>query len=257
MKTVLTVAGSDSGGGAGIQADLRTFAAHGVHGLSAVTAVTAQNTTGVTLVHPVPPEVVVAQIEAVAADIRIDAVKTGMLSSAEVVEAVATSLARLRVAFLVVDPVLRASTGRALLADDALEALRRRLLPLAYCVTPNLEEAARLSGVPIRSDPDAREAARRIADLGPRTVVVTGGHRPTEEIVDLVLDGGTFVELRHPRVRASTTHGTGCTYSAALAAGLAQTRTLEDAARDAADFVAASIRRGVPLGAGPGPVRQV
>ena len=250
----LTIAGSDSGGGAGIQADLKTFAAFGVYGTSAITALTAQNTLGVTGIHLVPSEFVTLQIEAVAADIGCDAVKTGMLATAAIVEAVAAAVEALDLPNLVVDPVMVAKGGDRLLDDDAAHALRRSLLPLARVVTPNVPEAEALAGMAIRSRDDMREAARRIARLKPRAVVIKGGHLPGPEVVDLLLEDGAFVELAGPRVEGPNTHGTGCTFAAAIAARLAGGAALGDAVRDAKAYVSAAMRAGVAVGAGHRPL---
>jgi hydroxymethylpyrimidine/phosphomethylpyrimidine kinase len=256
MRTVLTIAGSDSSGGAGIQADLKTFAALGVYGTSAVTAITAQNTTGVVAAEAVAADLVTAQIEAVAADGGIDAVKTGMLANAAVVEAVAATIEELELPNLVVDPVMVSTSGTRLLDLDGVQVLMSELLPRARVVTPNVPEAEALSGVRIGSLDDARRAARQIRALGPTAVVVTGGHASWtashghDEVVDLVFDGRSFHELRAPRIRVSGTHGSGCTYAAALAAYLAAGRALPDAARRAQRFVAGAIRRRVTVGRG-------
>ena len=258
MKRALTIAGSDSGGGAGIQADLKVFAALGVYGTSAITAVTAQNTLAVTRIQEIDPDVVTAQIEAVLTDIGADATKTGMLASAPIVEAVATTLARLPVPHLVVDPVMIAKSGAALLRDDAVATLAARLLPLAEVVTPNLPEAARLTGGDGSGQaPDDRaleEQARRIAALGPRIVVIKGGHATGPESVDLFFDGARFERLRGPRIATRATHGTGCTFSAALAAGLALGRTPFDAAVAARRYLEAALRSAPGLGSGAGPL---
>ena len=257
MKRALTIAGSDSGGGAGIQADLKVFGALGLYGASAITAVTAQNTLAVTRIQEIDPDVVAAQIEAVLTDIGADAAKTGMLASARIVEAVAATLARLPVPHLVVDPVMIAKSGAALLRDDAVAALAALLLPLADVVTPNLPEAARLIG----ADPDRalddralEDRARRIAALGPRAVVIKGGHAAGPECVDLFFDGARFERLRGPRIATRATHGTGCTFSAALAAGLALGRTPFDAAVAARRYLEAALRSAPRLGSGAGPL---
>ena len=257
MRTVLTIAGSDSGGGAGIQADLKTFAAHAVHGACAVTAVTAQNTIGVARIHAIPADVVVEQIETVVADIDVAASKTGMLVNREVVEAVASCLRRVRMPLLVIDPVLRSTGGSQLLEQDALQAFKSQLLPQAYCITPNRAEAEILAGRSIESVEDARDAACRIFDLGPRSVVVTGGHLPTDNVIDVLFDGDHHLELAGPRLKGRSTHGTGCTFSAALTAELALGHSLADAVRAAKTYVADAIKRGVPIGAGNGPLRHV
>ena len=253
MHAALTIAGSDSGGGAGIQADLRTFAAYGVHGLSAVTAVTAQNTREICRTHPLPPGVVAIQITTVAADFSIAAAKTGMLANGAIVEVVCERLQALAIR-PVVDPVLVSTSGSLLLDESGFRLLKARLLPLAAVVTPNRMEAERLSGAKVTSLAAAREAARRIRDLGAAAVIVTGGHLGgTDTVVDVLDDGTGAVEIATVRVggaAGSGTHGTGCTFSAALTAGLATGRALPAAAEDAQRYVAAAIRRAHRLGRG-------
>src|SRR5512146_1874243 len=195
MRTALTIAGSDSGGGAGIQADLKTFAAHGVYGTSAITAVTAQNTLGVTGFVALPSDIIVAQMEAVASDIGVDATKTGMLANAAIVEAVAAAIDDLELPRVVVDPVMIAKSGDRLLEEEAVSAIRAELLRRAYVVTPNAPEASELAGMEVRSIADAREAARRIHKLGPMAVIVKGGHLEGHEVVDVLYDGRAFMEL--------------------------------------------------------------
>jgi hydroxymethylpyrimidine/phosphomethylpyrimidine kinase len=244
----LTIAGSDSGGGAGIQADLKAFAAAGCHGMSVVVALTAQNTVGVTAVHEAPVEFVHAQLEAVFSDIGVDAAKTGMLFSAPIVEAVADSLVAHPVP-LVVDPVMVASSGARLLREDAVETLVTRLFPLARVITPNLPEAEALAGGPAPRD----ELARRLHALGPTAVIVTGGHG--DEAVDTLYDGERIVHIPVPRHATGATHGAGCTHSATLAALLARGFELERAAEAAAQVAAEAVRHGrTDLGAGDGPV---
>jgi hydroxymethylpyrimidine/phosphomethylpyrimidine kinase len=250
----MTIAGSDSGGGAGIQADLKTFQALGVYGCSTLTAITAQNTLWVTAVHEVPTDVVAAQIDAVVEDIGVDAAKTGMLSSAEIIATVAERIRHWRLERLVVDPVMVATSGDRLLRPDAVEALVHDLLPLAMVLTPNLPEAEVLVGHALQTDQEIREAARRILDLGPRSVVMKGGHGQGREAVDVLFDGEEFVELRSERFETRNTHGTGCTLSAAIAAGLAQGLSVTEAVADAKRYVSEAIRRSQPLGAGHGPV---
>jgi hydroxymethylpyrimidine/phosphomethylpyrimidine kinase len=246
VPRVLTIAGSDSGGGAGIQADLKAFAAAGAHGMSAIVALTAQNTTGVTAVHEVPPAFVVAQLEAVFDDIGVDAAKTGMLSSSRVIEAVAGVLATRRVP-LVVDPVMVASSGAKLLQDDAVEALVRLLFPLATVVTPNLIEARALAG-----EGDRHELAEQLVALGAAAAIVTGGHG---DPVDHLFDGREHLEIPVERHDVAATHGAGCTHSATLAALLATGLPLADAARRAARAAGEAVRNGLAeLGAGDGPV---
>jgi hydroxymethylpyrimidine/phosphomethylpyrimidine kinase len=254
MRTALTIAGSDPTGGAGVQADLKTFAAFAVYGLSTVTALTAQSTTAVDSVHALPADFVAAQLEVLAGDIRIDAVKTGMLSDAAIVEAVAATIEELALPNLVVDPVIGSSSGTRLLDDDGVQAMIALLLPRARVVTPNLPEAEALSGVVIRSPHDLREAARRIHDCGPAAVIITGGHAITsggdDEVVDLLYDGREFISVRAARVAVSDVHGTGCAYAAAMAAGLAQEASLYDAAVRAQAYVRRAMERPLRIGRG-------
>lgn len=253
---MLTIAGSDSGGGAGIEADLKTFTALGVFGMAALTSVTAQNTLGVTGVHDLPPDFVAEQIDVVARDIGVDAAKTGMLSNAGIVEAVADSVRRNGIECLVVDPVMVAKSGDPLLQAAARDALRDRLLPLAFMVTPNVPEAEVLSGMSVTTFDDAREAARRIYDQGPRHVLMKGGHLNTEDAVDLLFDGQGFEEFSAPRIATRNTHGTGCTYSSAIAAHLARGFPTREAVRLAKDYLTEAICRGFALGAGHGPLNH-
>ena len=243
----LTIAGSDSGGGAGIQADLKAFAAAGCHGMSAIVALTAQNTTGVTAVHELPPNFVRAELEAVFDDIGVDAAKTGMLFSAELIAAAADFLAEHPVP-LVVDPVMVASSGARLLREDAVQTLVERLFPLATVITPNLMEAQALA-----TGASRRELAERLHELGAAAVIVTGGHG--DEAVDHLFDGERHVEIPVERHEAGATHGAGCTHSATLAALLARGQSLEDAARGAAAAASRAVAHGLAeLGAGDGPV---
>jgi hydroxymethylpyrimidine/phosphomethylpyrimidine kinase len=253
----LTIAGSDSGGGAGIQADLKTFAAFGVYGASAITAITAQNTIGVRAIHDVPAAVVAAQIDAVLDDIGADAAKTGMLSSPEIIETVADRLRAHAVVALVVDPVMVAKSGDRLLREDAVQALRELLLPLAAVVTPNAPEATVLSGVDVVDTASAREAARLIHDMGPALVVVKGGHLEGDTSDDVVFDGHTFEILSGRRVATSHTHGTGCTFSAAIAACLARGLSPFEAVREARAYLQGAIEHAEPLGRGHGPVNHL
>jgi hydroxymethylpyrimidine/phosphomethylpyrimidine kinase len=253
----LTIAGSDSGGGAGVQADLRTFAAHGVWGLSAITAVTAQNTLGVQAVEMLPAHIVRAQIDAVATDIGAGAVKTGMLGRADVVRAVAEALLAHRLRPLVVDPVVRSSHGSALLDSAGLDALRSDLLPLAALVTPNLSEASALAGLPAPAGDRAgmEEAAAAVLALGPRAVLLTGGHLPGAGSPDLLLTrDGEAVWLEGERLRGRHTHGTGCVLSAAVTARMARGEGLREAVEGAKAFVTRAIAGGLDLGGGVGPV---
>jgi hydroxymethylpyrimidine/phosphomethylpyrimidine kinase len=256
MKTAMTIAGSDSGGGAGIQADLKTFAALGVYGTSVLTAITAQNTLGVTAVHEIPPEVIAAQIDAVVSDIGADAVKTGMLSSAPIIEVVAAKLRQYQPPNLVVDPVMAAKSGDRLLRQDAVTVLRDLLLPLATVVTPNLPEAEILVGHSLPDGEAMRDAAREIVALGPRAVVMKGGHAVGEVVVDILFDGVSFHEYAAPRVDTRSTHGTGCTFASAIAAGLAQGLDMEEAVAQAKEYVTAALRSAKPIGGGHGPVHH-
>ncbi len=250
---VLTIAGSDSGGGAGIQADLKTFAAHGVYGMSAVTAVTAQNTRGVSGVAELPPELVAAQIDAVFDDIGVDAVKIGMLANRAIVATVANRLLRWTGPPVVLDPVMVAKSGDPLLADDAVAALRDRLLPLATLVTPNHPEAERLTGLAAGSEAGRRQLAAALASRGP-AVLLKGGHLPGERIVDLLLADGDEHRFEHRRVATTSTHGTGCTLSASIAALLALGRPLPEAVGAAIDYLQGALEAAYPLGGGCGPV---
>lgn len=250
----LTVAGSDSGGGAGIQADLKTFEALGCFGMSAVTALTAQNTRGVFGVHAAPAPFVAAQIDRVLEDIGADAVKTGMLFSAEIIGAVAEALRRHGVARLVVDPVMVATSGDRLLREDARAALVARLLPLALVATPNVPEAEALSGVRIGDEADLRAAGERIHAMGARHVVLKGGHLPGPEAVDHLFDGRAWHRFAAPRIDTRNTHGTGCTFAAAIAAGLARGLGVPEAVGEAKAYLSGAIAHAAPLGGGHGPV---
>jgi hydroxymethylpyrimidine/phosphomethylpyrimidine kinase len=252
----LTIAGSDSGGGAGIQADLKTFAAFGVYGASAITAVTVQNTKGVTRVSAVPADVVTAQIEAVASDIAVHATKTGMLLTAAIVEAVAAAIQELQLPAVVVDPVMVAKGGRRLLDVDGVRMLSTELLPRAMVVTPNWPEAAVLAGHPVESLEDVRRAAQTIRQMGVSAVVVTGGHGSGEDIVDVVYDGSDFTLFKTPRVHSRSTHGTGCTFASAIAACLAVGQTLHEAVPRAQAYLEGAIRHAPAVGQGHGPVEH-
>ncbi len=252
----LTIAGSDSGGGAGIQADLKTFAALGVYGTSAITAITAQNTLGVTAVETLSPTIVRAQIDAIVDDMGAAAVKTGMLSTRVIVETVAAALGDHRLAPVVVDPVMVSKSGHRLLDDGAVEAMVLTLLPLALVVTPNAHEAEAITGLPVRTEADAHEAAARMLALGPPYVVLKGGHLETADVVDLLVSREGTVELRGPRHPGHHTHGTGCTFAAAIAAGLALGRSVEDAVREARAYVDGAIRRAPGIGRGEGPLHH-
>jgi len=253
FPTALTIAGSDSGGGAGIQADLKTFAAHGVYGLSAITAITAQNTQGVAASLAIAAEMVVAQIDAVVDDIGADAVKIGMLATGANVTAVAEAIDRLSLRLVVLDPVIASTSGAPLLDDDGVDRLRAQLLRRASVVTPNLAEASRLAGREVRTLADAREAARRLADLGAPAVIIKGGHLDGPPI-DLLYAEGTFSELPGERRLTTASHGTGCTFSAALAARLALGDDLVHATQQAKAYVARALERAPGLGHGRGPL---
>ena len=250
----LTVAGSDSGGGAGIQADLKTFAVLGVWGMSAVTSVTVQNSRGVTTVADVPAEVVAAQIRAVATDIGVDATKTGMLSSADIIEAVAEAVEETGIRNLVVDPVFVSKHGDSLLREDAVESLKKWIVPLATLVTPNLHEASGLVGFDVASRGDMEEAARAILGLGARAVLVKGGHLRDGSADDLFADGDRVEWIHRERIDTPHTHGTGCVLSAAIAAHLARGDRLDAAVRKGKEFVTEAIRHGLAIGRGIGPV---
>jgi hydroxymethylpyrimidine/phosphomethylpyrimidine kinase len=259
IPTAMTIAGSDSGGGAGIQADLKTFAALGVYGTSALTAVTAQNTLAVTAVHEIPTDAIAAQIDAVVTDIGVDAVKTGMLSSSAVIECVAASLAKYSglpgVHRLVVDPVMVSKSGDSLMQREAISTLRSRLLPLAAMVTPNIPEAEALTGLTIVNDQDVRDAAKAIINMGAKAVVVKGGHREGPA-TDLFYDGSDFREFTAPRIDTSNTHGTGCTFASAVAAGLAKGLEPVEAVGQAKDYVTEAIRNSFSVGGGHGPLNH-
>ncbi len=252
----MTIAGSDSGGGAGVQADLKTFAALGVYGASTLTAITAQNTVGVTAVHEIPTDVIRAQIDAVLTDIGADAVKTGMLSSSAIIECVADALEHWGVPALVIDPVMVAKSGDSLLQDEAVGALRSRLLPLATIVTPNIPEAEVLTGMNIRTDADVRKAAQAIVAMGAGAVVVKGGHREGPA-TDIFFDGSQFHEFTADRIDTQNTHGTGCTFASAIAAGLAKGLPVVDAVGAAKDYVTEAIRHSFPIGQGHGPLSHL
>ena len=255
VAKALTIAGSDSGGGAGIQADLKTFSAFRVFGTSVLTAITAQNSVGVHGVHELPPAFVRAQLDAVLSDFGADAVKVGMLASASIVGAVADGLRAHPHGPVVVDPVMIAKSGDPLLRADAREALVARMLPLATVVTPNLHEASALADMPVTGESEMEEAARRIHAFGPRAVLVKGGHLK-DSATDILWDGARFTRFAGERVDSTNTHGTGCTLSSAIAAGLALGRGLEEAIREAKAYVTAAIRAGFQAGRGVGVLRH-
>jgi len=252
----LTIAGSDSGGGAGIQADLKTFAALGVYGMSAITAITAQNTVEVTMIHDVPVEMVREQIRVVLQDIGVDAVKTGMLHTSEIIEAVASELKEVQ-APIVVDPVMVAKSGARLLREEAIRTFIDHLLPLAHVLTPNAREAEVLSGIKVRDLDSQKKAARLIADLGARGVVVKGGHLPGEKVIDVLYYDGEFKLYESKRIESKNTHGTGCSFASAIAAELAKGRSLFEAVGIAKRFIFNAIKNGLPIGRGHGPVNPL
>ncbi len=255
IPRALTIAGSDSGGGAGIQADLKTFAALGVYGMSAIAALTSQNTTGVAGIVEIDPDFISSQIRTVVNDIGVDAVKTGMLSSAAIISRVAADVRELKLERLVVDPVMVAKSGARLLRTEAVEAMMGELMPLALVITPNLDEAEVLTGLHIETGEQMREAARKLKELGPKYIVVKGGHLPGNPM-DLLYDGKDFREFVNERFETPHTHGTGCTFASAIAAGIARGFSVEEAVGRAKTFITGAIRSGLPLGRGHGPVHH-
>jgi hydroxymethylpyrimidine/phosphomethylpyrimidine kinase len=253
VKTALTIAGSDPSGGAGIQADLKTFSRLRVYGMAVITALTAQNTAGVTGTLEVPPEFVAQQLGAVLGDIHVDAAKTGMLLTAGVVEVVACKVREHEIRNLVIDPVMTSTSGAPLLNRDALGIFCRKLLPLALVVTPNIGEAEMFTGRSISSIEDMEEAALQVHSMGARSVLIKGGHLNGDDATDILFDGTEFSHFPSPRIRSRDTHGTGCVLSAAITAHLAAGKSLEEAVQAGKDFVSAAIRNGLRLGKGPGP----
>lgn len=253
----LTIAGSDSGGGAGIQADLKTFQELKVFGMSALTAVTAQNTLGVQGVYPMSPSAVAEQIESVASDIGVDAVKTGMLFDSSIIHTVAEKIRKFGWEQVVVDPVMIAKGGAPLLQQEAMKALKEELLPLAKVVTPNIPEAEAITGIAITTMEERQLAARKLSELGVKYVVIKGGHDDTEdEAIDLLFDGTSFTYFTSKKIETKHTHGTGCTFAAAVAASLAQGQTVEEAVQVAKDFIQAAIEKNLGLGHGHGPTNH-
>jgi hydroxymethylpyrimidine/phosphomethylpyrimidine kinase len=255
IRKALTIAGSDSGGGAGIQADLKTFAALGVYGTSAITAITAQNTVGVTQVLALSPKLVAAQIDAVIGDIGAHALKTGMLANRPIIEAVAAKLQEHDLRNFILDPVMVATSGDLLIEKKAVASIRSRLIPLALVVTPNIPEAEQLVGIKLRTPKEIEEAARRIINMGAKNVVIKGGHRQGPAI-DIFYDGKGFHALSAARIRTRNTHGTGCTFSAAITAYIARGETAAAAVVLAKKYVHAAIRAGFMIGAGHSPVHH-
>ncbi len=255
VKTAMSIAGSDSGAGAGIQADLKTFAAFGVYGTSALTAITAQNTTGVTAVFDLPLDIISAQIDAIISDIGTDSVKTGMLSNTAIIELVGSKIREHAVNNLVVDPVMVAKGGDRLLAEDAIYALRGVLIPLASVVTPNLPEASALVNRTVETVEEARKAAVDIVNMGAKSVVVKGGHL-VGDAIDIFYDGKEFTEFVEKRIETSSTHGTGCTFASSIAAGLALGNSLELSVSNAKIYVTQAIRSAIGIGNGHGPLNH-
>jgi hydroxymethylpyrimidine/phosphomethylpyrimidine kinase len=252
MKRILTIAGSDSGGGAGIQTDLKTITVLGGYGMSVITALTAQNTVGVQAVFELPLEFIERQIDSVIEDIGVDAVKTGMLSNSAIVSLVASKIKQYRLKRVIVDPVMVAKSGDPLLKEEAQKALREDLIPLAFVVTPNLPEASVLAGFKVKNLDTMKEAARKIYDLGAKNVLIKGGHLEGD-ILDLLFDGKTFYEYPAPRIPTKNTHGTGCTFASAIATELAKGVTVQTAVKRAKAFMTTAIRFSLPLGKGHGP----
>lgn len=256
MRVALSIAGSDSGGGAGIQADLKTFHQFGVFGTSAIVAITAQNTQGVWAIHPVPVDVVDAQLAALAEDLPPDAVKSGMLATTDLVSAVADGITRHRFPNYVLDPVMVATSGDRLLDRDAERMVTEQLVPLATVVTPNLDEAQILVGQEIRSIDAMERAGRALVRMGAQAALIKGGHLHGDDVVDVLVLADTAQRMRHPRIATTSTHGTGCTLSSAIAAGLALGRDLATAVEDALDFVHEAIVTAPGLGGGHGPLNH-
>jgi hydroxymethylpyrimidine/phosphomethylpyrimidine kinase len=257
VNKALTIAGSDSGGGAGIQADLKTFQELGVFGMSAITAVTAQNTLGVQGVHPIPQELIAQQIDAVATDIGVDALKTGMLFSTNIIEVVSEKINQYGWEKVIVDPVMIAKGGASLLQKEAVTALKKYLLPLTFIVTPNIPEAEELTGMEIRTEKDKLEAAKALIDLGVKNVIIKGGHDiQLEESMDLLFDGVNTFTFTQKRFQTKNTHGTGCTFSAAITAGIAKGMSVNDAVTVAKRLISAAIKEDLHLGNGNGPTNH-
>ena len=256
LKQVLTIAGSDSGGGAGVQADLKAMSANGAYAMSVITSITAQNTTGVTAIHDLPESIVEAQIDAIFADFDVAAVKTGMLSSASLASLVGRKLQQYHVPWIVVDPVMVSKSGHDLLQGDAVDAVKQVLIPLASVVTPNIHEAERLTGLTIRSLADARQAAKALHQLGCQHVLIKGGHSPELPATDLLYDGRFFRMYKGEWIDTPHTHGTGCTFASALTAHLAIGKPLPDAVEAAKQYVTEAIRHGLAIGQGRGPTNH-
>ena len=256
LKQVLTIAGSDSGGGAGIQADLKAMSANGTYAMSVITSITAQNTTGVTAIHDLPESIVEAQIDAIFADFDVAAVKTGMLSSAALASLVSRKLQQYHVPWIVVDPVMVSKSGQDLLQADAIDAVKQALIPLASVITPNIHEAERLTGLTIRTLAEARQAAKALHQLGCQHVLIKGGHLLEHPATDLLYDGRFFRMYKGEWIDTPHTHGTGCTFASALSAHLALGKLLPDAVESAKQYVTEAIRHSLAIGQGRGPTNH-
>ncbi|MED4074343.1 bifunctional hydroxymethylpyrimidine kinase/phosphomethylpyrimidine kinase [Priestia endophytica] len=255
MKTSLTIAGSDSSGGAGIQADLKTFSALGTYGMSVITAVTAQNTRGVLSVQDISPNIIEDQLDAIFTDIKVDSVKIGMLSTVETIKVVAKKLKEYNASHVVLDPVMISKSGYDLLHPEAVEALKEELLPLASVVTPNVPEACKLTGAEIKTIEEMEDAARLLIKEGPSAILMKGGHLE-EEPTDILFDGEAFTHFYGKRIQTKNTHGTGCTLSAAISAGLARGLVLEDAVKQAKEYITGAIKNSLNIGSGHGPTHH-
>ncbi|GAA0459687.1 bifunctional hydroxymethylpyrimidine kinase/phosphomethylpyrimidine kinase [Alkalibacillus silvisoli] len=256
VAKVLTIAGSDSGGGAGIQADLKTFQELKAYGMSVLTAVTAQNTLDVHGVYPLTVSQVEEQLDAIGADLKPDALKTGMLFSAEIIEAVASKVKQYEINNVVIDPVMIAKGGAKLLQDEAIEAVKEHLIPLATVITPNIPEAEAITGLTLNTIADRKEAAKHLHELGAQCVVIKGGHGEEKEVIDIIYDGETFTQLLNERQYTENTHGTGCTFAAAIAADLAKGMSFLDAIRVARAYIQAAIEDDLHIGSGHGPTNH-
>ena len=252
----LTIAGSDSGGGAGIQADLKTFQELKVYGMTAITALTAQNTKGVQAVYPIPIDIVLQQLTSIDEDLKPDALKTGMLFSSDLIEAVAQQIKSFQWGNVVVDPVMIAKGGAKLLQEEAIRSMRESLIPLATVITPNIPESEVLTEMPIRSMEDRRKAARILKKLGADYVVIKGGHGLGDELIDLIYDGHSFHEMKSKRIATKNTHGTGCTFAAAITAQLAKGETVWDSIKLSKEFIHAAIEEDLHIGSGHGPTNH-
>jgi len=257
IAKALTIAGSDSGGGAGIQADIKTFQELDVYGMSAITAITAQNTLGVQGIFPIKVEAVIEQINSVASDLVPNAIKTGMLVNSELIEAVAFTIRKEKWTKVVVDPVMIAKGGSSLLEEEAVETLKKQLIPLAFCMTPNIPEAERIVGYSIVSLEDRKRAAHSIFQLGAKNVVIKGGHDQGYEVTDLLFDGESYHLFNGPRINTKHTHGTGCTFAAAITAELSKGRSIHEAVEKAKSFIQAAIEDGLGIGSGHGPTNHL